>query len=98
METIRDLEALLLPADEPYMFAEEGGLRIVVLKQFRFQRALCIELYDAATTQSGKIKNPLVQISAHDAALSTKNPDALLFIQASAVFNTTLLQAKLPQI
>ena len=80
METIRDLENLLLPNEEPPLFTEGGnGLRIVVLKQFRFHKTLCIELYDAATTQAGKIKNPLIPVSAFDAALFTTDADARLF-------------------
>jgi len=95
MESIRDLEALLLPAEEPYIFGgDTGGLRIVVLKRFRFHKALCIELYDAAVTQAGKIKNPLVQISAHDAALSTKDPDALLFYTSISRFQNNPATSK----
>jgi SNF2 family DNA or RNA helicase len=86
METIRDLESLLLPAEEQPLFFNGGGLRIVVLKQFRFHKTLCIELYDAATTQSGKIKNPLTPVSAADAALMTTDANALLFYTSVSRF------------
>jgi len=92
METISDIENLLLPPEELPLFCEgETGLRIVVLKHFRFHKTLCIELFDAPTTQAGGIKNPLVPINAHDAALSTKDPDALLFYASISRFqyNTT---------
>lgn len=78
METIGELEHLLLPKEEQPLFLG-SGLRIVVLKQFRFHKTLCIELYEAATTQAGKIKNPLTRVSAADAALVTTDADALLF-------------------
>jgi hypothetical protein len=80
MESINELENLLLTNEELPLFAGVGnGLRIVVLRQFRFQKTLCIELYDAGITQAGKIKNPLVLVSAADAALFANNADALLF-------------------
>jgi SNF2 family DNA or RNA helicase len=80
METINELENLLLPAEEIPLFAESGsGKRIVVLKQFRFHKSLCIELYEAAVTQAGKIKNPLTPVSAADAALYATDPEAVLF-------------------
>jgi hypothetical protein len=87
MESIKDLQNLLLPTEEPSFFTEGGnGLRIVVLKQFRFHKTLCIELYNAAITQAGKIKNPLTLISASDAALFTTNQEGLLFYTAISRF------------
>jgi superfamily II DNA or RNA helicase len=84
MESIRDLEDLLLPADDQVLLpGNTGDCRIVVFKQFRFIRALCIELYDAGLTQGGKIKNPLSAVSAADAMLlATTDPEALLFYAA----------------
>jgi SNF2 family DNA or RNA helicase len=87
MESIRELESLLLPKEEPPIFTEaRDGLRIVVLKNFRFHKSLCIELYEAATTQAGKIKNPLTLVSASDAALFTNIPEALLFYTSISRF------------
>ncbi|HUC79404.1 MAG TPA: DEAD/DEAH box helicase [Flavisolibacter sp.] len=94
METIRDLEALLVATEEPLFTEGSAELRIVVLKQFRFHKSLCIELYDAATTQAGKIKNPLLPMSAHDAALATKEPEALLFYTAVSRFQHNPATAK----
>lgn len=85
METIRELGHLLLPAEEQPL-PGGNGRRIVVLKQFRFHKTLNIELYEAATTQSGKVKNPLTPLSAADAALLTTDPDALLFYTALSRF------------
>jgi SNF2 family DNA or RNA helicase len=87
MQAISELENLLLPKEEPPFFAENSnGIRIVVLKQFRFHKTLCIELYDASTTLSGKIKNPLSAVPASDAAIFTNNADALLFYTAISRF------------
>lgn len=85
METIRELGTLLLPAEEQPL-PGGNGLRIVVLKQFRFHKSLCLELYEAATTGAGKIKNPLTPLSAADAALLTTDPGALLFYTAISRF------------
>ncbi|RYZ49761.1 MAG: hypothetical protein EOO14_20250, partial [Chitinophagaceae bacterium] len=95
MQAISELENLLLPKEEPPFFSENGnGIRIVVLKYFRFHKSLCIELYDAATTQAGKIKNPLSAVSASDAALFSTKPDALLFYTAISRFQNNPTAAK----
>lgn len=87
MQSISELENLLVANEEqPYFAGETTGQRIVVLKQFRFHKTLCIELYDAGTTSAGKIKNPLTPISASDAALFTKDPEALLFYSSISRF------------
>lgn len=87
MQSISELQNLLLPNEEqPFFAGEATGQRIVVLKQFRFHKTLCIELYDAGTTGAGKIKNPLTPVSASDAALFTKDPEALLFYSSISRF------------
>jgi SNF2 family DNA or RNA helicase len=87
MDTIRDLEQLLLPNEEPaFQSGQTDGLRIVVLKQFRFHKSLNIELYDAGLTQAGKIKNPLNGITPQDASLFATNPDALIFYSGISRF------------
>lgn len=61
MDSIRDLEELLLvPEEQPPQTAEGNCTRIVVLKQFRFHKSLCIELYDAPLTQAGENPEPLI--------------------------------------
>jgi hypothetical protein len=95
MESIRELESLLLPNEEQPFFTENGNcLRIVVLKQFRFHKTLCLGLYDAATTQAGKIKNPLTPITAHDAALFETAPEALLFYTSMSRFQSNPTSAR----
>jgi SNF2 family DNA or RNA helicase len=87
MDTIKDLAQLLLPNDEPsFHTGETDGLRIVVLKQFRFHKSLNIELYDASLTQAGKIKNPLRSITPQDASLYSNDTNALVFYSGISRF------------
>ena len=57
MDTIRELEKLLVPGEEPrFLMGPEDSIRIVVLRQFRFHQELCIELYDAPITGMAETK------------------------------------------
>lgn len=98
METISELAALLLPQEEQEVLVRglhQGGTkRIVVLKQYRFHKSLCIELYDAAFTQAGKPKNPLTYVNPLDAALSTSDPAVLQFFAAISRFQNNPTAAK----
>ncbi|GAB2680384.1 hypothetical protein GCM10027036_38450 [Flavihumibacter cheonanensis] len=91
MDSIRDLEELLfVPEEQPPQTAEGNCIRIVVLKQFRFHKSLCIELYDAPLTQAGKIRNPLSPVSAIDASqLAGNDAAAVRFYAAISRFQTT---------
>lgn len=87
MDTIRELEKLLVHGEEPpFLMGLEDSIRIVVLRQFRFHQALCIELYDAPISKDGRIKNSLMPVAESDAALSTRESPALLFTVASSGF------------
>ncbi|WP_290794952.1 DEAD/DEAH box helicase [Flavihumibacter sp. UBA7668] len=94
MDSIWELASLLLPADDiPMPTQDSNRHRIVVLKQFRFNKALCIELYDAPVTKTGKIRNPLTSISATDASLqSGNNIDAIRFYAAISRFQLNPIQ------
>ncbi|MCW3107436.1 MAG: ATP-dependent helicase, partial [Segetibacter sp.] len=59
---------------------------IVVLKQHRFYKQLCIELYSAQTTKSGKLKNPLTLVNPLDIVWKTNEPDELKFFSGIARF------------
>src|SRR5690606_2009383 len=88
MDSIRDLEELLLPAeDQPVQASDSSHIRIVVIKQFRFHKAICFELYDAPLTKTGKIRNSLIHIPASDASLQAGNTlEAVRFYAAVARF------------
>ncbi len=53
----------LLPKSAPSIpvsIIDSGNAKLfVVLKQYKFHKQLCIELYQAETTQAGKIKKPV---------------------------------------
>lgn len=59
---------------------------IIVLKQYRFYKQLCIELYEASLTHSRKIKNPLSLINPLDLALKTDDPLQLKFFSSVSRF------------
>ena len=66
-----------LPADREY---------ILVMKHYKFHKKLSIELYRAATTQSGKIRNPLVLINPLDISLNSRDETELKFYAAISRF------------
>jgi hypothetical protein len=59
---------------------------IVVLKQHRFYKQLCIELYSAQITKSGKLKNPLTLVNPLDIVWRTNEPGELKFFSGIARF------------
>ena len=59
---------------------------IIVLKQYRFYKQLCIELYEASLTHNRKIKNPLTLIHPLDLALKTDDPLQLKFFSSVSRF------------
>jgi SNF2 family DNA or RNA helicase len=69
---------------------------IVVLKNYRFHKQLTLELYQAATTQTGKLKNPLKLVNPYDAALKAKQLDELKFLTALTRFQNNPTAAKSP--
>ncbi|GEO11844.1 DEAD/DEAH box helicase [Segetibacter aerophilus] len=67
---------------------------IVVLKQHRFYKQLCIELYNAATTKAGKLKNPLTIVNPLDIVWKTNEPDELKFFSGVARFQNNATASK----
>lgn len=67
---------------------------IVVLKQHRFYKQLCIELYTAATTKAGKLKNPLTIVNPLDIVWKTNEPDELKFFSGVARFQNNATASK----
>ncbi|HEU4470717.1 MAG TPA: DEAD/DEAH box helicase [Flavisolibacter sp.] len=53
--------------------------RIIVLRQFRFHKKLCIELYEALTSREGRIKNPLKLMDPLNLVWRTEDPLLLKF-------------------
>ncbi|TDH21420.1 ATP-dependent helicase [Segetibacter sp. 3557_3] len=75
---------------QPFIPATNRGngneVLIVVLRQHRFYKQLCIELYKAPTTKSGKVKDPLTLINPLDLIWKTSAPDELKFYAGVARF------------
>ena len=93
MSTVRSVSTLkeeLLSQEERSVPArQEPGNDtelIVVLKQYRFYKQLCIELYDASLTKEGKIKNPLILINPLEIVLKTEDSSQLKFFLAVSRF------------
>jgi superfamily II DNA or RNA helicase len=86
MLPIKDLQAQLLHSEEIQPPGQATRQRIIVLKHYRFHKKLSIELYAAATTQAGKLKNPLTPIDPLVAVLQTDVPEELKFYAAVSRF------------
>ena len=97
MGNIKDLQEQLLTDDRK---APISGLsldpddHIVVLKNYRFHKQLTLELYQAGTTQTGKLKNPLKLVNPFDVALKAKQLDELKFLTALSRFQNNPTAAK----
>lgn len=99
MGNIKDLQDQLLTDERkspsPALSLDSED-HIVVLKNYRFHKQLTLELYQAATTQSGKLKNPLKPVNPYDAALKAKQIDELKFLTALCRFQNNPTAAKSP--
>jgi SNF2 family DNA or RNA helicase len=88
-EFISDFEPLL-PKEEaliPVSIANQANAQLfMVLKNYKFHKQLCIELYQAETTQSGKIKNPLTLINPLDLIWRSNDIEAVKFFSAITRF------------
>ncbi len=63
----------------PYTGKEEAPSMFVVLKRHKYYRHLCIELYEAAVTKAGKIKNPCNAVNPLDFIWKTDDHKELKF-------------------
>ncbi|HET9278721.1 MAG TPA: DEAD/DEAH box helicase [Flavitalea sp.] len=93
MSTVKSISTLreeLLSHEEKSVPARQGSggdaEQIVVLKQYRFYKQLCIELYEASLTKDDRIKNPLILISPLDLILKTEDSSQLKFFSAVSRF------------
>lgn len=88
----------LLPKDEPLIPVSitdsENVQLFIVLKQYKFHKQLCIELYQAETTQAGKIKNPLTLINPLDLIWKTENINEVKFFSAITRFQNNPTTAR----
>jgi hypothetical protein len=53
---VENIREWALQQQQPAALKDPGDKLVVVLKQHRFYKQLCIELYRAQTTQAGKLQ------------------------------------------
>ncbi|OQP64465.1 DNA helicase [Niastella vici] len=99
MGNLKDLQEQLLTDERKAPIPElslDSDDHIVVLKNYRFHKQLTLELYQASTTQTGKLKNPLKLVNPFDAALKARTLDELKFLTALSRFQNNPTAAKSP--
>lgn len=100
MSSIKELQEQLLSFDENRTFIRDpfpgNGVVILVLKNYRFHKQLTLELYQAPTTQAGKIKNPLTPVNPLDAALQMQDPEEIKYFTAISRFQNNPTATKSP--
>ncbi|WP_181307605.1 DEAD/DEAH box helicase [Rufibacter sp. XAAS-G3-1] len=65
---------------------KENTQRILVLGEHKYYKHLSVELLEAATTQTGKVKNPLKALNPLDFVWQTNQPEELKFYTALSRF------------
>lgn len=84
-DVLMAMNQILFPSPEDILMEDhiaEGRTIITVLKQHKYNKHLLIELYSAAVTREGKIKNPLTPIAPLDLAWTIEDPEHLKFFTA----------------
>jgi SNF2 family DNA or RNA helicase len=88
-EAQQQLQELLLPAVKPKPKVEAKNIQdkmILVLGQHRYYNNLTVELFEAETTKSGKVKNPLKGINPADLLFKTDDHELLKFYSGIGTF------------
>lgn len=88
-EAQQNLAEILLPKSKPQPTASVKGdlsKMILVLGQHRYYNHLTIELFEAAITKAGKVKNPLKSINPADLIFKTEDADLLKFFSGIGTF------------
>lgn len=89
-DSFKEMQELLL-LNQAHRIPEQhstltNGSFIIVLRQYRFHKRLSIELYHAAFTQAGKLKNPLILVPPTDQIWKLESPTELKFFSAISRF------------
>ncbi|MFD2582092.1 DEAD/DEAH box helicase [Pedobacter vanadiisoli] len=88
-EIQQDLQELLLPVSKPrtkVRVKNDRGKMILVFGQHRYYNNLTVELFEAETTKSGKVKNPLKGINPADLIFKTEDNQLLKFFSGITTF------------
>ncbi|ARS38638.1 DNA helicase [Sphingobacteriaceae bacterium GW460-11-11-14-LB5] len=88
-EAQQNLQELLLPATKgntKVQAKNDRGKMILVFGQHRYYNNLTVELFEAETTKSGKVKNPVKGINPADLLFKTNDNDLLKFYSGITTF------------
>lgn len=99
-ESIRYLQEQLVPVQEHAPgnnpLPAEPGSRIVVLRQHKYYRHLVVELYEAVTTKSGRLKNPLRILNPSEELWQTAHHLQVKFFIAISRFQHQIKESRTP--
>ncbi len=88
-EAQQNLQELLLPATKgntKVQAKNDRGKMILVFGQHRYYNNLTVELFEAETTKSGKVKNPIKGINPANLLFKTNDNDLLKFYSGITTF------------
>jgi hypothetical protein len=88
-EAQQNLQELLLPAVKPKAKVQaksDQGKMIMVLGQHRYYNNLTVALFEAETTKSGKVKNPIKGINPTNLLFKTDDNDLVKFYSGITTF------------
>ncbi|MGN8059353.1 SNF2-related protein [Pedobacter sp. 22163] len=88
-EAQQNLQELLLPANKAKTKVQtknDQGKMILVFGQHRYYNNLTVELFEAETTKSGKVKNPIKGINPADLLFKTNDNDQVKFYSGITTF------------
>ncbi|CAH0159863.1 RNA polymerase-associated protein RapA [Pedobacter sp. Bi27] len=88
-EAQQNLQELLLPANKSKIKVQakkDQGKMILVFGQHRYYNNLTVELFEAETTKSGKVKNPIKGINPADLLFKTDDNDQVKFYSGITTF------------
>ncbi len=88
-EAQQNLQELLLPpanAKVKLQSKSDKAKMILVLGQHRYYNNLVVELFEAETTKSGKVKNPIKSVNPNDLLFKTDDHDLVKFYSGITTF------------
>ncbi|GAA4197746.1 hypothetical protein GCM10022289_05420 [Pedobacter jeongneungensis] len=88
-EAQQNLQELLLPPAKPKVKLQsknDQSKMILVLGQHRYYNNLVVELFEAETTKSGKVKNPIKSVNPNELLFKTDNHDLVKFYSGITTF------------
>jgi hypothetical protein len=93
-DSLKSLRLQLLPAAEDQQVhgigAPDNTRAIIVLKQHKYYKQLCIELYAASQSKDGKIKNPLSELHPYDRIWKTNDSASVKFYSGITSFSKNI--------